>query len=86
MQYSDETKVSDMQTVKMGNLLRQGISITKEGVCVYWLRLLTLVYWQQGFDSAVMECVWLDGAALQVDKPDLHLHQDDMNCIYTKTT
>lgn len=33
--------------------------------------MLTLVQWHQGFDSAMMECVWLDGAALQVDKPDL---------------
>lgn len=39
-----------------------------------WLRLLTLIYWHQGFDSAMMKGIWLDGAALQVDKSDLQWH------------
>ena len=62
------------EQIKRASWPEQLFSTTKvlyRGAVCQWLRRLTLIYWDQGFDSAVMEGIWLDGAALQIDKSNL---------------
>lgn len=47
----------------------------------------TWIDWHQGFDPAMMECVRLDGAPVQIDKPDLqqeHAQQIELGILLSQ--
>ena len=46
--------------------------MSHQGAVYQWLRQLTVINWYQGFDSAMMKGIGLDGAALQIDESNLH--------------